>query len=277
MEYTVETPPDMPFDLPPGGYARLDGEPALGHDGEPVLWVARCAAPAGTWARARAAHRGTGWWPLLLSMPDHKVEGPSRWEEAGPYLPEQGGAPPAVHEVEALLARCWRQSTAVEPDDHLTPEERLAVTAPYGTVWPGLAPAAPPDRDPDATADRRARELEGSPSVRLGLVRAGSGPRALDALGWNAPVNHGFDTDEVSAVLTDWERRFGTRVLEISGDTLILSVACVPLDREQALKVAVEHFSLCPDAVWQGKAAVDTLEDYADSLVGEETWSFWWD
>lgn len=271
-------PPEMPFDLPPGGYARgLDGQPAPGQDGEPVLWVARCAAPAGTWALARAAHRDTGWWPLLLSMPDHEVGGPSRWEEAGSYLPVQGGAPPAVHEVEALLARCWRQSTDAGPDDHLPPEERLAVTAPYGAVWPGLAPAAVSGRDPDATADRCARELEGSPSVRLGLVRAGSGPRALDALGWNAPVDHGFGAQEVPAVLADWERRFGTRVLGISGDTLTLSVAGVPVDREQALRVAVEHFSLCPDAVWQGTAEVETLEGYADSIVGEETWSFWWD
>ncbi|MET7640752.1 DUF4253 domain-containing protein [Streptomyces sp. NPDC005438] len=274
----MDTPPDVPFDLPPGGYTQqLDGQPALGRDGMPVLWVARSAAPAGTWARARAAHTDTGWWPLLLSAPDHEEDGPSGWERVGPYLPGPEGIPPSTGDVESLLLRCWRHSTSVDPDDDITPEERLAVTAPYGNVWPGLAPAVPFDRDPDATADARAGELEGSPSARLGLVRAGSGLEALEVLGWSAPNNHGYETEDATAVLADWERRFGTRVLEISGATLVLSVASVPGDRERALRVAAEHFALCPDAVWQGTTVSDTLEGYAESLVGKDTWSFWWD
>lgn len=41
------------------------------------------------------------------------------------------------------FADWWREYTAVDEElDHITPEQRAAVTAPYGLEWPGLAPAA---------------------------------------------------------------------------------------------------------------------------------------
>lgn len=40
--------------------------------------------------------------------------------------------------------------------------------------------------------------------------------------------------------------------------------------------MAAEHFAFCPDNVSQGTAD-GTLRSYARTLVGEHTWSFWWD
>lgn len=40
--------------------------------------------------------------------------------------------------------------------------------------------------------------------------------------------------------------------------------------------MAAEHFAFCPDNVSQGTAD-GFLRSYARTLVGEHTWSFWWD
>jgi hypothetical protein len=47
--------------------------------------------------------------------------------------------------------------------------------------------------------------------MRLGLVAAERGADALAAAGWSGPLNYTNDTGEISAVVRDWERRFGVR------------------------------------------------------------------
>lgn len=49
-----------------------------------------------------------------------------------------------------------------------------------------------------------------------------------------------------------------------------------PADREQALRVAAEHFAFCPDNLWQA-APGTTLASYAEQLVDSDSWAFWWD
>lgn len=52
-------------------------------------------------------------------------------------------------------------------------------------------------------------------------------------------------------------------------------MAAPPLSAEHALRVAAEHFALCPDNVWQG--SVETLAEYAAELEDLNMWTFWWD
>ncbi|WP_017599876.1 DUF4253 domain-containing protein [Nocardiopsis lucentensis] len=117
------------------------------------------------------------------------------------------------------------------------------------------------------------------PGQRLGLVRASSGARALIACGWSGPLNYDDDTAVFAAVfaavVTDWERRFGARVLGLGFDTLTLSVAAPPTHIDQALRVAAEHFAFCPDQIWQGHS--HRLRNYAERLVDRPVWTFWWD
>ncbi|WP_306368205.1 DUF4253 domain-containing protein [Nocardiopsis sp. CC223A] len=256
---------DISIQLPPG-------KPALSEGGEPVMWISDGTAPAGLWQELRAAHAESGWWPLLLtSMADNDGDRP--WE-SGELRPSADGAV-SDHDVEAVLAGAWNGSTQVDEEyDHLVPEQRLAVTTPHGVAWPGLAPEVPLTADPGESADRSAAWLVQRPDPRLGLVRAASGAEALSVIGWQGAVNHGLDVTAISAVLADWERRFGTRLVMAGFDTLVLSTAAVVAGREQAMRVAAEHFALCPDNVWQGTGS---LESYAESLIGDETWSFWWD
>ncbi|MFL1382060.1 DUF4253 domain-containing protein [Nocardiopsis protaetiae] len=256
---------DLTVPLPPGG-------PALAEDGTPVMWISTDPAPRGLWQELRAAHAESGWWPLLLaSMSDEDGDRP--WESGELFPSGEGSA--ADHDPGEVLAGSWRSVTAVAPeDDGLVPRERLAVTAPFGAEWPGPAPEIAWTRDPDEAADLRADRLAARPNPRLGLVRAASGARALSAIGWDGAVNHGLDITAISAVLADWERRFGARLVMAGFDTLVLTTAVEIADKETALRVAAEHFALCPDNVWQGPGSLDS---YAESLLGGASWGFWWD
>ncbi|WP_233571360.1 DUF4253 domain-containing protein [Nocardiopsis sp. Huas11] len=181
------------------------------------------------------------------------------------------------HDPAGLLAAWWGQyAGAAEPDAEEA--EPHPETAPFGTVWPGTVPAASlKEGAAEATAGEYAELIvEHRPPHRLGLVRASSGAQALLSCGWSGPLNYDNDTAVFAAVVADWERRFGARVLGLGFDTLTLSVAAPPSDVDGALRVAAEHFAFCPDLVWQGNSP-HTLQAYAERLVDRPVWDFWWD
>ena len=221
-----------------------------------TLWVSEGAVPAGLWARLRAEHHRSGLWPLLLDALD-RTDAEYRPWGSGELWPGQMSSP-ARHNAPEILAAWWAQSADSE----------------CATQWPGLAPSRAGD-DADGTADAVAEHWHASsPGLRLGLVAATRGADALTVAGWQGPANHVNDTAEISAVVRSWENRFGVRVVGVGFDTLILSVAAPPSSRRDALRVAAEHFAFCPDNVWQGPG---TLAAYAEQLVGQPKWSFWWD
>ncbi|MFD0206301.1 MULTISPECIES: DUF4253 domain-containing protein [Saccharothrix] len=257
--------------LPPGRPVRSEEEPSE----RPAFWLGDGPAPAGLWARLRAEHVRSGLWPLLLDSLDDEDADYRPWGN-GEVLPGEMSSPDD-HDPDALLARWWVDHTADDPDDQLTPAERAAVTAPFGRTWPGLAVAPPRGKDPDRIADGLAEQLvAGHPSVRIGLVAADRGADAVTVAGWTGPTNYTGDTAEVSAVLRSWEDRFGARVVGVGFATLVLAVAAPPTTREAAMAVAAEHFAFCPDNIWQGEAP-HTLAAYADRLVDDHSWTFWWD
>ncbi|MFF8414366.1 DUF4253 domain-containing protein [Streptomyces omiyaensis] len=257
-------------ELPPGRLVTADE----GSGGVWPLWLSDGPAPFGAWGRIRAAHARTGLWPLLLE-PLHPGAGEFRPWASGELYPE-GMSRPADHAPEAVLVRWWESAVPVEEDDVLSTERRLALTAPYGAVWPGLAPGREPVEDPGRLAAEHADLLLSfGIEARLGLVEAGSGAEALAAVGWSGPANHENDTARIAAVVADWERRFGVRVFAVGFATLRLSVAAPPATTAEALRVAAEHFAFCPDNVWQGSC--EDLAAYAEQLVGADQWTFWWD
>jgi hypothetical protein len=73
-------------------------------------------------------------------------------------------------------------------------------------------------------------------------------------------------------VIRSWQGRFGARLCTLGANTLIVSVAWPPATAGHARRVAAEHVAFCADLA-------DTVEfgDYADSLIGAQTWTFWWD
>ena len=262
-------PRSLSVPLPPGRTVRGD-EGAAAH---PTLWLTHGPAPAGLWPALHAAHQRSGLWPLLM---DSYAGEPSRPWDDGEFWPE-GSSSPAKHDPERLLAGWWASCTGTDEDDILTPAERVAVTAPYGRDWPGLAAPIRPRLAPEQHAEHWAEQLsQAQPDLRLGLVAADRGSDALAAAGWQGAVNHTNDPGELSAVLRSWEDRFGVRVIGVGFAELYLSVAAPPSDTAEALRVAAEHFAFCPDNIWQGQRPC-TLAAYADRLIDAPTWAFWWD
>ncbi|MFD9123388.1 DUF4253 domain-containing protein [Kitasatospora sp. NPDC059571] len=257
-------PSALPAGLPPGHLVRADEGAAA----RPVMWMSDGPAPAGLWELLHRARAASGLWPLLLAPLRHDEEY-RPWQSAELY-PEQVSSPD-LYDPAALLARRWTESATDEDED---PEVRDS-RAPFGRSWPGLAPAPARVDDPDARARAlAARLLRENPALRIGLVAAGSGAEALSVCGWSGPVNHESDTAKISAVLLDWERRFGAQVVEVGFDTLHLSIAAPPTDIAEALLVAAEHATLCPDNIFQGPG---TLAAYAPDLLGADSWTLWWD
>ncbi|MHB9861115.1 DUF4253 domain-containing protein [Streptomyces sp. YIM S03343] len=240
------------------------------------LWLSDGPAAAGLWARQHAEHDRSGQWPLLLDalIPEDAEFRP--WG-SGEIFPEQMSAT-ASHDPGALLAKWWATYTAPgEDDDMLAIEQRLAVTAPFGQSWPGRAPG----REPVTSAGQLAADYAEAflcrrPQSRLGLVTAASGAEAVTTAGWSGPANYDNDTAKFSAVVGDWESRFGVRVVAVGFSTLHLSVAAPPTTEEDSLLVAAEHFAFCPDNIWQGSRPY-TLTAYAGRITGAHNWDFWWD
>ncbi|MFD7435923.1 DUF4253 domain-containing protein [Streptomyces sp. NPDC059861] len=229
------------LDLPPG---RLIGT---------LLWHADTAAAPGDWAAFGKA-RAAGLLPLLIDVGGSQG-GPERWE----LVPDETSYP-GDHDPEEVLAEYWED----QADDD----------------WPGLAPEPEPAvPDPDAVATDLAEHLltDGTwlKEPRLALVPARRSADIAAAIGWSGPVNHEDDVARLCAVLRSWEDRFGIRVVALTFDQLIVSVAAPPTTPDAARAVAAEHYAFCPDHV--DRSGFPASDAYAEQLIDREFWSFWWD
>lgn len=233
--------------LPPGQVVGDD-------EGEPVLWLSEGPASPELWQRI--AREEPGLWPLVLGD-----DGP--WDSD-----ELVGCELGERDAAVLLPKWWHENVNDDEDDE--------TTAPFGRDWPGFAPALPLRGEPDGVAFRLVESMLGKGAMRLGVVAAEQSADAIAASGWSGATNYISDETEVVAVVRDWEKRFGTRVVGLGYDRLYLSVAAPPRSQEEALLVAAEHFAFCPDNVWQDLEA-PTLAGYAQRLVGRGAWTFWWD
>lgn len=255
-------------ELPPGRLIKSE----CGEGESAPLWMSDEPAGFDDWSRAcRLRAEGTGVWPVLLDGP----WAADSW--LSPKEPEQI----ARYDARALLAALWRSHALPylaegEEEDDVFRRNRLDTIAPFGEEWPGVAPAIEAVQDPDQFLDEFGDLLISfKDDLHLGLVQARSGAEALTALGWTGPVNYAT-TPEISAMVADWEKRFGARVVCLGFDVLHLSVAAPPKTLAEALPIAAEHFAFCPDNVSQGEMPC-TIRAYAERIVGEEAWIFWWD
>ncbi|MFI6341258.1 DUF4253 domain-containing protein [Streptomyces sp. NPDC050535] len=253
----------------------------------PLLWHADGPAAPGAWSALEPARRTSGLLPLLVDVGGEQG-GPGDWE----LMPDEVSYP-GDHDAEEVLAAFWEEYAAEElgPDeDHpgraavvelfgesATYEETVA---PFGSEWPGLAPATAPDADPDTRAAEIADSLADSGSwlkdPRIALVPARRSADIPAAIGWFGPLNHEGDVARLCAVLRSWEDRFGIRVVALTFDQLVLSVAAPPATTAEAEAIAAEHFAFCPDNITQGNH--ETLRAYAaHEVLHQKVWSFWWD
>ena len=147
--------------------------------------------------------------------------------------------------------------------------------APFGAVFPGLAPptAAAALLRPDEVVTAAVEEAELLDEQLLALVAVSRPADVPAAVGW-AGAGEEWDAATVSAVLRTWEDRFGAVLVRMGRATLELAVAAPPWERSECLAIAAEHYAFCDDT-YRGNPG--TLRDYANLLRGSTRWSFWWD
>ncbi|MFD5632397.1 DUF4253 domain-containing protein [Streptomyces sp. NPDC127072] len=281
---------ELGLELPPGRLVDA-AEPAdTADDGtrpEPLLWHAEGPAAPGAWSALAPAGRTSGLLPLLVDAGGEQG-GPADWQ----LMPDEMSYP-GDHDAEEVLAEFWEEYATEElgpAEDHPAmaavvelfgePATYEDTVAPYGPEWPGLAPATTADADPDARAAEIADSLADSGSwlkdPRIALVPARRSADIPAAIGWAGPLNHEGDVARLCAVLRSWEDRFGIRVVALTFDQLVLSVAAPPTTTAEAEAVAAEHFAFCPDNITQGSH--ETLRAYAArEVLDQKVWSFWWD
>ncbi|MCX4818529.1 DUF4253 domain-containing protein [Streptomyces sp. NBC_01142] len=250
--------------LPPG--TLVDAT----HDGrwhEPLLWYADEPASPDAWAGLLSARKAVGLHPVLIhgGSRDHW---PEEWE-LSPDMASYAGD----HDAEEVLADFWEEYAEEELGEDSAIE-------PFGPEWPGLAASPSPQADPDVRAAEVAADLADEDSwmrgARMALVPARRSADIPAAIGWTGPLNYENDVARLCAVLRSWEDRFGIRVVALSFDQLVLSVASPPTTMTEAEAVAAEHFAFCPDSITQNDH--DTLRAYAArDVLGRQSWSFWWD
>ncbi|ELP71250.1 DUF4253 domain-containing protein [Streptomyces turgidiscabies] len=232
------------------------------HDGpwhEPLLWHADAPYAPGDWAAHHDAWRAAGLLPVVIEVGGGQG-GPEEWE-----LMPADISYPGDHDPEEVLTGFWEEYAA------------------EGEDWPGLAPGTDAESS-QADADALVAWFADSTLVvgsslkepRLALVPARRSADIPAAIGWSGPANYESDTARLCAVLRSWEDRFGIRVLALTFNQLVLSVAAPPTTLAEAEATAAEHFAFCPDNITQG--AHTTLRAYAEhELLAKPTWSFWWD
>jgi hypothetical protein len=169
---------------------------------------------------------------------------------------------PDAHDAAVVLAKFWSEVIPID-------EDNTEPMAPFGREFPGLAPTS---RSP--TTEAALKLVTATMGGRLGLVAVTRPADAIALIGWLGPVNCEGDMGLFSTVLRSWEDRFGAFVVGVGFDTLTLAVQRPPRDYQAALRIAAEHYAMCSDNINQ---VVGDFKTYAEQLVGQITWKFWWD
>lgn len=89
--------------------------------------------------------------------------------------------------------------------------------------------------------------------------------------GWNDCP----DAAELMAVSRTWAEQYGAVPAVLTQDVLEYALPA-PVPAEQAMELAIEQYSLCPDVVEQGAEEV-SIGWLADVLHQSDKWYFWWD
>jgi Domain of unknown function (DUF4253) len=206
-------------------------------------------APAEPWDEHAARFAATGLWPLII-------------EEELDAEPPAGLPPPASGDALTVLATGWAEATGGEEDPR-----RLDPFSP--DTFPGLADPAPGARTPAVAAALTSVDAD----LGLLLVPVTRPADVVHALRWDGACNYDLDGTMLTSVLRSWEERFDAITVAIGPASLVLAVRRPPTGA-LALRVAAEHFAVCPDAVDQGALTIAALAEHID---GAPVWSFWWD
>lgn len=110
------------------------------------------------------------------------------------------------------------------------------------------------------------------PEVSVGLIPLQHPWEIFAALhwgGWNACPQ----PEEHCAIHRYWFEKYGAQVVGITQDSLECIVTKPPSTQAKSLELAKEHISYNGDLI----ASLETLSEYAVTLLNAKLWHFWWD
>ncbi|TKI56771.1 DUF4253 domain-containing protein [Brevibacillus antibioticus] len=76
-----------------------------------------------------------------------------------------------------------------------------------------------------------------------------------------------------SVIVKHWQEVYGIKILAVTEDTWIFQAGSRPQTYQEALKLAQEHFIFCQYVLDE----FPSLGHYANYLMKQEVWHFWWD
>ncbi|HTU75061.1 MAG TPA: DUF4253 domain-containing protein [Trebonia sp.] len=248
-------------------------------DRQIVAWVTNDPVPdAGArWLSLSAARAESGLVPVLLQADPPALRAPG----GEPFFGFFHRAPVALMDqmpAASVLAAAWDEKVMLSgPADD-------GAQAPFGRLFPGLAPAQRAATSPDAL-----RRVAGAlPPAYLGLVPAGRPADVPAAVGWSVfgsdfsgpdPLSPDFCLPgarslKIGAVLRSWEERYGARLLRLGADAILQVLAeRPPRTTADAIALAAEHYAFANEA---GGVPADSVEAIAARLTNATVWTFWW-
>lgn len=76
-----------------------------------------------------------------------------------------------------------------------------------------------------------------------------------------------------SVIVKHWQKAYGIKILAVTEDTWTFQAGSRPQTYQDALKLAQEHFIFCQYVLDE----FPSLGHYADYLMKQDVWYFWWD
>jgi hypothetical protein len=213
------------------------------------------------WRAVRGVHRQTALWPFILTADTDMLADLVHFAAHEVNLDELARG--EVLDSDRVLMEMAAMAAAADNDDDDSQGELDESN--YDREAQGVGR--------EALEDAEGR-LQRDQFHRLALIEAAHGWEVPVRLAWTGGANYDLDGAQHLAVLRRWSQRYGADVLTLGSDTLELLVERPPASKDEALAVAREQFSYCPDIVWQGLGTIGAL---AATQARSRVWYFWWD
>ena len=241
-------------------FAEL-GLSARPHDGiladGTLLWTAPAGPnPALLWETLRDRFPTTGLWPLLIT--------PKTLWRCG----FQGG----IAETQCLAPLSPQGLLHTPLDGEAWLDARFSDDGDDGDDADDIERYDVPIAGPDTRSWLEVWEPHSAPYTEIALVPAPAHWYVPGLLRWSGSANYDVGGVDHATMLRRWHPRWGTELLALDDETMVLRVAHAPT-ATAALGAALEYYLYCPDAVAQDAGSLDSLANWCRHPV----WLLWWD
>lgn len=242
-------------------YADAEHHGELPAQGWTIDHVAEGASRLDTWQQLVLAYPQTGLWPIVAAQDEYLSPA---WQRQRRWYDDRDDAEPP-DDLRGSFGLDSRSQWRIQED---------AFCFECGVVKDRSGELAIAATEPDLP-NLILQDWRYHASIDITLVSAARPADSVAQLGWTGGCNAGWIGGDAVPVLRSWEERFGAYVFHAGRSTMGLVVARPPRTVKEARMVAREHFHFCGyDTQFHGFQGIGP---YVQRLIGNPTWSFWWD